>query len=189
MSLTYLTDEEVMSQIMQHDESAFAELHRRFAIILVNTAYQRMQDKDLAEEIVQDMFVAIWLKRDELPVLRSVRAYLFTMLRNRVIEQYRLQTRLMSMETIDIPESGVNTTEESLFYNDLMRAYECQLNRLPEKCRVVFDLHRQGKAVAEIAGQLHISPKTVESHLLKANRTLRDHLKDFALLMLLIGIQ
>ena len=76
-----------------------------------------------------------------------------------------------------------------MFYNDLMYAYEYQLTRLPEKCRVVFDLHRQGKAVAEIASQLQISPKTVESHLLKANRTLRDNLKDFAFIVLLLSMQ
>lgn len=77
----------------QQDEPAFAELHRRFSVPLLNAAFQRLQDKDLCKELLQNLFVTLWLKREQFPDVQSVGGCLFTAPKNRVIEQYRPNAR------------------------------------------------------------------------------------------------
>lgn len=180
-----LTDQDLLTQIRQHSEPAFAELHRRFAVQLVSAAFQRLHDKEIAEEVVQDLFVNLWIKREQVAIIGSVRAYLFTALRNRVIEQFRHQIRQTGIDARHVYSFTLNNTEESIFYSDLSNAYTNRIACLPPICRTVYELYQQGKLVADIAGILNIAPKTVESHLLKAKRTLRSDLRDYSLLTLI----
>lgn len=181
-----LTDQDLLQRLRQDDEGAFAELHRRFARLLLDVAYQRLQDQDVTEEIVQDLFVTLWLRRRELLIHGAVKAYLLTALRNRVIDHFRYLARQVELDHLGEDALPVNPTEETVFFHELKTAYERELSRLPERCRAAAELYRQGKSVAEIGEALGMGPKTVESHLLKANRTLRDHLKDYALLAVLV---
>lgn len=186
--MTHKTDQELMALIRQSDEAAFAELYHRFVNGLLNTAFQRLADKDLTEEVVQDLFVGLWLRREQTFIAGSVLAYLFTALRNRIIDLYRQESRRADYTDMTGPLLTANAGEESLFYHDLITAYERQLAQLPTKCQSVFILYKQGKSVGEIADLLTMAPKTVESHLLKANRTLRTRLKDYALLAVLLPL-
>lgn len=186
--MTLRTDRELMTLIRQSDEIAFAELYHRFSNVLLNTAYQRLADKDLTEEVVQDLFVKIWLRREQTVVTGSVQAYLFTSLKNQIIDHYRHERRRADYDAVSESALTDNSGEQSLFYNDLLAAYEQRLAQLPAKCQTVFRLYKQGKPVGEIADLLGMAPKTVESHLLKANRTLRTQLKEYAPLVLLLHL-
>ncbi|MFC5412738.1 RNA polymerase sigma-70 factor [Larkinella bovis] len=181
--------------MQQDDPQAFEEIYARYFLKLSNTAFKRLQDREMTEEIVQDLFVNLWLKRHRLPELKNPESYLQTLLRNAVIDWFRAQARQdgFAAEWLAQPDRQVvNATEQQILYADLRQAYESTVDQLPEKCRQVYALHQQGQSVADIADQLQIAPKTVESHLLKAHTTLRHVLKDFsavsvALLNLLLG--
>lgn len=162
-AMTHKTDQELMALIRQSHEAAFAELYHRFVSGLLNTVFQRLADKDLTEEVVQDLFVGLWLRREQTVIAGSVPAYLFTALRNRIIDYYRQEERRAEYSAVTESALTVNSGEESLFYNDLLAAYERQLAQLPTKCQSVFILYKQGKAVGEIAELLNMAPKTVET--------------------------
>lgn len=185
---TLHTDQELVALIRQSDETAFAEFYQRFVNGLLDKAFQRLADKDLTEEVVQDLFVGLWLRREQTFIAGSVQAYLFTSLRNRIIDYYRQESRRAEYSDITESVQTVNSGEESLFYKDLLAAYEQRLTQLPTKCQLVFRLYKQGKPVSEIAESLNMAPKTVESHLLKANRTLRAQLREYALSAVLLAV-
>jgi len=174
-------DDELVHLMQQHDVRAFEELYRRYVGRLTNSAYKRLKDREVTEEIVQDLFVNLWVKRQQLAVQKSVEAYLHTALRNAVIDWFRQQARRQAfLDAQPDEEPPTNDTEDRVFYDDLQRSYRGVVELLPDKCRRVYELHQRGQSVAEIAEILAISPKTVESHLLKANHTLRDQLRHFA---------
>lgn len=174
-------DDELLHLMQQHDVRAFDELYRRYVGRLTNSAYKRLKDRELTEEIVQDLFVNLWVKRQQLTVQKSVEAYLHTALRNAVIDWFRQQARRQAfLDAQPDEELPTNDTEDRVFYDDLQHRYQGVIELLPDKCRRVYELHQRGQSVAEIAEILGVSPKTVESHLLKANHTLRDQLRHFA---------
>jgi RNA polymerase sigma-70 factor (ECF subfamily) len=174
-------DDELVRRMQQDDVRAFEELYRRYVGRLSNSAYKRLKDKELTEEIVQDLFVNLWIKRHQLSVRKSVAVYLHTALRNAVIDWFRQQARRQSFLGEPLAtEVPTNDTEDRVFYDDLQRSYRDVVELLPDKCRRVYELHQRGQSVGEIAELLRISPKTVESHLLKASHTLRDQLRHFA---------
>ena len=185
---TFADDQELLRRIRQHDEQAFEVLYHRYVRLLLNAAFQRLQDKDLTEEVVQDLFVSVWIKRSQLFVTGSLQAYLHKALRNKVIDYHRQQHRRAELNDVSEQDLITNVSEEQLFYQDLLTAYELRLAQLPDKCRTVFNLYKQGVSVPEIAKQLGMAPKTVESHLLKANRTLRTQLRDYTLLLILMAV-
>lgn len=184
-TVNVITDQSLFDQIRRGNEQAFAGLYNRYVGKLLNTAYQRVQDKDVAEEIVQELFVSLWLRREQIPALESVSGYLFTILRNRVIDHFRQQTRRAALTDVLEQDLCANQSEETVIYNDLLTTYESHIARLPDKCRAVFQLYKQGHSVQDIADTLGMGQKTVESHLLKANRTLRIQLKDFTALVVI----
>jgi RNA polymerase sigma-70 factor (family 1) len=185
MKRYYQNEEDIglFQRMHQDDPQAFEEIYNRYFLKLSNTAFKRLQDREMTEEIVQELFVNLWLKRHRLPELKNPESYLQTLLRNSVIDWFRAQARQdgFAAELLAQPERQiVNATEQHIFYADLQQAYESTVGQLPEKCRQVYALHQQGRSVTDIADQLQIAPKTVESHLLKANTTLRSLLKDYS---------
>ncbi|MGA0557242.1 RNA polymerase sigma factor [Larkinella sp. VNQ87] len=185
MKRYYQTEEDVglFQRLQRDDQQAFEEIYYRYFLKLSNTAFKRLQNREVTEEIVQELFVNLWLKRHRFPELKNPESYLQTLLRNAVIDWFRSQTRqgTLAAEWLAQPDYQIaNATEQQIFYADLQSAYESTVGQLPDKCRQVYRLHQQGQSVAEIAEQLHIAPKTVESHLLKAHTTLRHLLKDYS---------
>ncbi|MRS63240.1 RNA polymerase sigma-70 factor [Larkinella terrae] len=185
MKRHYQHEEDIglFQRMQQDDPLAFEEIYNRYFLKLSNTAFKRLQDREMTEEIVQELFVNLWLKRHRLPELKHPESYLQTLLRNSVIDWFRAQARQdgFAAELLAQPDrQTVNATEQHILYADLQRAYESTIGQLPEKCRQVYALHQQGRSVTDIADQLQIAPKTVESHLLKAHQTLRHVLKDYS---------
>ncbi|SDL95774.1 RNA polymerase sigma factor [Siphonobacter aquaeclarae] len=172
-------DQELFLQMSHDDVLAFEEIYRRYAGRLANAAYKRLQNKDLTEEVVQELFVNIWMKRHQIVIRKTADVYLHTALRNLVISHFRHQSRQEAFEEVREWDPWSNETEERVYYNDMHRDFEETIGHLPEKCRQVFDLYQQGKSISEIAVMLDVSPKTVESHLMKANQTLRLRVKKF----------
>jgi RNA polymerase sigma-70 factor (family 1) len=173
----------LFQRMKQDDAQAFEAIYNRYFLKLSNTAFKRLQDRETTEEVVQELFVNLWLKRHRMPDLKIPESYLLTLLRHAVIDWFRAQARQngFAAEILAQPDRQmVNATEQHIFYADLQQAYESTVGRLPEKCRQVYALHQQGRSVADIADELQIAPKTVESHLLKAQHTLRYLLKDYS---------
>ncbi|MDB5014676.1 MAG: polymerase, sigma-24 subunit, subfamily [Daejeonella sp.] len=182
-SLENLSDKELLDFLKKDQADAFEEIFNRHWTKLYSTAYKRIRNKEIAEEIVQDLFTYIWFKRNVLEIEGSISAYFSTAIRHRIINHIHKETvRANHKESLMLVSNNLDTsTEDKIFMNDLSRNIQKEINHLPEKCRSVFELSRQQhKTNREIAEFLGISEKTVENHLTKAIRRLRVGLADIS---------
>jgi RNA polymerase sigma-70 factor (ECF subfamily) len=161
---------------LSNDEKAFAEIYARYVTPLFEVAFRKINEKDAAEDIVQITFIKFWNNRATIVIRQSLKAYLYTALRNNVITHYY---RHLSKNTISIDKladhqlSREDEVENKMDFLDLNSRYNHSLEGLPEKCREVFVLSRDGYSMKEIAELRNISPKTVEVHIGKALKFLR----------------
>ena len=170
-----------MTFLQNGDQEAFESLYQRYWRKLYLLAYQKLRNRDLAEELVQELFMSLWMKREHLQIRTSVGAYLGMAVRYMIIKFFQRERVHQQYEQFAIrPSLHANTTEEDVHFHNLQEVIEQEINKLPHKCREVFLLSRQDNlSQKEISLQLRISEKTVENHIGKALRHLRLNLKDF----------
>jgi RNA polymerase sigma-70 factor (family 1) len=176
-----LSDDELSVLLSEEITAAFHEIFNRYWSQLYATAYKRVRSKEAAEEIVQDLFTSLWVKRKSIRIHTSLAAYLFTSVRylvlNHIEKEAVRRTYKDSLQVVK--EVYQNPTEETVLLNDLSRKIDKEIDQLPLKCRSVFELSRKEyKTNKEIAAMLGISEKTVENHLTKAITRLRLNLSD-----------
>ncbi|MFL5562523.1 MAG: RNA polymerase sigma-70 factor [Gemmatimonadaceae bacterium] len=173
-----MDDRELLARIRQGGERAFDVVFREHYASLVRCAEAMLHRRDVAEEIVQDVLLALWQRRDALVVEDSLRAYLFRATRNRALNhlrhvaiERRAEPELFAVEVPDAPAPAALIGEE------IDVALHTAIATLPPRCREVFELSRvHGLRYAEIAATLAISVKTVEAQMGKALRMLREQL-------------
>ena len=138
-----------------------------------------MRSRAVAEEIVQDVLLELWKRRESLANDSSPQAYLFQSTRNRSLNHVRHEKVAKKSEPYAKMPESVDSLAHSHMVEDEMRvAVERAVEALPERCRDVFELSRtKGMKYAEIASMLGISVKTVEAQMGKALRILREELK------------
>jgi RNA polymerase sigma-70 factor (ECF subfamily) len=176
-----------MSKRLSHkslDRKQFETLFNLHFQFLCNYARQYVEDMDTAQEITQKVFIALWEKREEIDLQKSVKAYLFRSVRNRCLNYLRdhkkYQSRLLDLDCGDFE---FPFEEDHFAVEDLKSKIDAALETLPEKCRRVFEMSRyQDLKYKDIAQELDISQKTVEAHMSKALKTLREYLKHFLLI-------
>lgn len=174
------SDEDLFFEIKRDNHHAFEELYSRYFYRILNDAFKRLHDRDQSEELVQELFVNIWLKRHQIMVAKTFDAYIHTSLRNSVISFYRKNNKVAEYPLGYEEREDNQATYEQIAYNDLKNAYEQSVLDLPEKCRNAYELFESGLSIQEIASLSNVSPKTIESHLLKARTTIREQLRDFS---------
>jgi RNA polymerase sigma-70 factor (ECF subfamily) len=136
---------------------------------------------DQAEDIVQDVFVKIWYKEDMLQENNNVKSYIYTMVRNKALEIVR-RDNIGAKVTKEILNLHTQTNEQEIDEAEienfqLLDKVYVSIRQLPPKCGEVFTLSKvNGLTYSQIAGQLDISVKTVENHIGKALRLLREML-------------
>ncbi len=150
-----------------------------------------VKQHELAEEIVQDVFVAFWEKSPELKDPSSSRAYLYTAVRNRSLNYLKSQharQQFESNETIQW-QLATDNTREQLAFEELSLLLDAGIDKLPPQCRTIFEMSRLGGfSYLEIATALALSPKTVENQMGIALRKLKDHLHNYWGLLQLLFI-
>ncbi len=145
---------------------------------LCNFAFSILDDKDMAKDVVQDVFLNLWQKRDQLNIDTDVKSYLFTSTRNKCIEFIRKMKLVKKYEDFvrQTQSNEFNIEEDADKYMRKERLY-ASIRQLPPKCKEVFLMSKQnGLTYSEIADELSISPKTVENHMGRALRLLREML-------------
>lgn len=179
------SDIEILSKLANDDVASFDFIYEKYFTKLYATAYKRLQNRELTEEVVQDLFISIWERRKELKITTSINSYLFSSVKYLIIAQYKqniLFEKYVS-NTINSHSANDNFTEQNINFNELNEAYKNALKRLPDRCREVFVLKRTGLSLREISEKLDISEKTVENQMTKALKFLKENLKDYTSLM------
>ena len=186
-----LSDADLIDCIrLDEDALAFAELYRRYAKALYHLSYGKVGTKQMAEEIVQITFLKLWAARKELRISYSLKAYLYKATKNNIISYYakHLPDAIPLQDCAEESLPNGHYTQEQIDQAQLVKFYEEALAALPDKCREVFCMSRMGYSMKEIGKAHKISPKTVEVHIGKALRMLRDKFKNGLLIFLLAAL-
>jgi len=181
---TILDDKELTCLLQNSDELAFTEIYNRYWAKLFGVAANKIGSLDEAEEIVQDIFVSLWKRRNDLETISTLGPYLAVSVKYRVIKLLakRSYQQKYSDYVQHIASLADDTTQQWLDFEELRSRLETFVAELPEKCRLVYRLSREsGFSQKQIATELGISEKTVEAHLGKALKTLRARLSSFLL--------
>ncbi len=146
---------------------------------LVNFCHSKTKDWELSQEIVQNTFVKLWSNRDKINITSSLKSYLYSMVRNSIIDHYRKLDKMVDVDSEDVynmPEE-YDAEDGGL---DFEVAYHIKksLDTMKEKRRKIFELSRyEGLTYKEIANYLNISERAVEDNISKAFVQIRDYLK------------
>ncbi|QIL40349.1 RNA polymerase sigma-70 factor [Pedobacter sp. HDW13] len=175
-----LTDADLLALLKLGKEDAFVVIYHRYWECLINAAYQRLRSRSDAEEVVQEVFVNLYLRRNEIEPKSTLEAYLKTALKYKVIDMYRLQQ--LHYKHIDnlIAETQVNpqAADDELAIREFKLSVLSACQKLPQKCREVFIMFRfEELSHKEIALRTSISVSTVKKHLHKAMFFLREEFK------------
>jgi RNA polymerase sigma-70 factor, ECF subfamily len=185
-------DEVLFTQVKNNDAKAFEHLFKTYYASLSHYACAYVHDQDEAEEIVQDIFVKIWEKKEEITIVTSLKSYLYQAVKNKCLNYIRnKKTQHTHLTIIDRPEFENPQTIGEINASELNdKLYEA-LEELPPKCKQIFQMSRlDGMKHKEIADKLELKVKTIENQIGIALKILRSHLTEFlhSLVFLLINL-
>lgn len=164
-----------LSALLPTDDQAFAEVYDRYFGIIYLFVRKMLQDEDLAEDMTQEIFLALYENRSS-SAIRSLRAYLYQSARYALIDHGRRQKSRSDYMTglKEYVEKGEWSTEETVIQRDLERQIEKEIQNLPEKMRTVFELSRKHYlSNKDIATTLGLSEGTVRQQIHNAIVRLR----------------
>jgi len=186
-SYSTYSDGELIELLKSGDDIAFTSLYDRYWDKLLERAIVRLKSTDDAREAVQNTFIRLWNRKENLRIQYSFYTYIAAVLKYEIIRKLS-DRKQAALDAEALPASGHESladtsTQQLLDFNDLQQRLEASVQGLPEKCRLVFRLSREkGLSQKEIAETLNISPKTVEAHIANAIKKLRASLNLFFLI-------
>ncbi len=173
-----LTDSELLRLIAGDDHAAFETIYDRYWQKLLTLAIYKSNDREDAEEIIQDIFISIWNRRIELEI-NNLEAYLTQAVKLKLID--RLRKKVKEKTKIDIGSILISTEIiDYLTVDDFAKQVEISLKKLPRKTCEVYELSRnQQKTQKEIAELANLTSKAVEYHITKALKQLKFDLENY----------
>ena len=178
---TEYNEELLLADLRKGCVNAFEKIFKRHWEPLYQNAKSKLRSHDEAEEVIQNIFSALWERRETL-LITNLTFYLNTALRNRILNIIRdkiPQEKYWNYYRAFIPQTQ-DITDQAVAFDDLNDAVQLAVSHLPEKSRQVFKLSRlEGRSNAEIANLLKVSEKAIEYHLTKSLKALKIHLKDY----------
>jgi len=184
------SDNEIFSCLRLNDERGYGRLVDTFREPVFLYAKSIVGDSDTAHEIIDDVFVKLWVQRLQVSVSSSFRSYLFRMVHNACIDYLRSGKRLARVTIISTEElkqrldvfeiADPDNLFDGMFSDQFEIAFTRELEKLPEQCREIFILCRYEQlSYPEIAKQLNISLSTVKTQMVRAMMKLKEGLKEF----------
>lgn len=160
------------------DEALFKELFEQYWERLFRFCYMHVKNDEHCREIVQDIFLSLWERRENLTIKESIAAYLFGAARLKIARYYRDLSQNSHMPLPSDQAILSDETQEYIHFKDLNKALNQLIEKLPPRCREVYVLSREeGLKIPDIALKLQLSEKTVEAHLTKALKFIKVHLQ------------
>lgn len=179
-----LSDVELLTLLREGRHAAFEEIYNRYWKKLYTLAANKLEDFSEAEDIVQQLFVSIWERREELEVVSTLSSYLAVAVKYRVYKALARISKTMHYGDDQANEAALDVLDDStqqwLEFNEVKQRLSMLVDSLPEKCRLVYQLSReQGLSQKQVAEELDISEKTVKNHMNRAYKTLKTGLRSF----------
>lgn len=179
ISIVALPDEQyLLEQISRDDELSFRKVFEAYRKPLYAYIIYLIKSEALADEIIQDVFLRVWLHRSTLPEVRNFRSWIFTIAKNRIIDVIKIRAKETLLREM-APDPGQSCEVEDRVkekeYDSLLHE---AISQLSPKQQLIYQLSREnGLKLNEIAIKLNISSNTVKSHLMHALRTIRKHVR------------
>jgi RNA polymerase sigma-70 factor (family 1) len=177
--LQQIAEHTILIEIKNGNEQAFENVFKNYYQSLCRYAVGILNDKDEAEELVQNMFVNYWEKREVIAINVSLKSYLFKTVNNLCLNNLKHQKvkknyEQYSFNTMDLVSKNDN------FKDDLQNQINIAIENLPPQCKLIFTMSRfEDLKYREIAEVLDISEKTVENQMGKALRIMREKLSEY----------
>ena len=174
-----LSDNELSTLLTNGDHRAYEQLYRRYSRLLFNYAMKKLRNEEQAKDIIQEFFTELWAKRETTVFSTNIAGYFFSAINNRIINYFlRENVKLKFVNYVaDNLQGVISNTDHLIRENQLMELIEKEIQRLPPKMRVVFEMSRkQHLSYKEIADKLEISESTVENQVSNALFRLRTKL-------------
>jgi RNA polymerase sigma-70 factor (ECF subfamily) len=153
-------------------QEAFGRLFAHYFNFLFSFSFSIVRSREAAEEIVEDVFVMLWNKRDSLTAIANLKVYLYVVTRNLSVNYLKQASVSRSHELREhaaLFTTAPPTPENLLLASELLQAIQRAVEALPPRCRTVYKLVREeGLRAKEVADMLHISHRTVENHVAAA---------------------
>jgi len=186
-STTQLSDDTLIQSFKNGSNKAFTEIYNRYWKKLFTAAANKLDNHEEAEDIVQQIFVSIWLRREQLDIHAQLHSYLAVAVRYRVFKALNARSKhkhcgddVLESALLNIPD---DSTRQWLQFDETNMRVNNLVATLPEKCRLIFEMSRlEGHSHKQIASELKLSEKTVEWYIGKAIKVIKKGLK-----ILLIG--
>jgi RNA polymerase sigma-70 factor (family 1) len=188
MEYALLSDELLTKLLHAGDAGAFREIYNRYWKKLYHTALAKTHTQEIAEELVQNIFIAVWEKRS-VAKIEYLESYLVRAMKYKIINYMQSvlakENHLKIIDDHTIKEQ--NDSETQLLLHELNLAIHNAIEKLPAKTKVIFKLSREeNRTVKEIAQLMNLSEKAVEYHITQSLKLMRLHLKDFIALEALL---
>lgn len=184
-------DDLLLSGLKRSDRDAFSELFDRYYVDLVMFCGTFICNVHECEDIVTNVFIALWERREELRIRKSVRAYLVNAVKNRAFNEIRnRRIRDEHIRNIGLDSlPGVYDVDDYILYSDMKTRIEKAVGSFTEEIRESYEMYmEEGLKSAEIAGKLNVSQRTVERRLNKALSILRGCTISLILMIITLGI-
>ncbi len=180
MKKSYDKDITIFNNIKSNNQKALNELFNKYYHVLCEYSFLITNDKAGSEEIVADIFANIWINRDKIYIKKNVRAYLFKSTKNLAISYLRKNKNIFEkIEEENLINTNSNSPDQYIINREKQLKIKDILDIIPKRSREIFILHRfSGLKYQDIAETLDISVKTVEKHISKALRVLRETFQD-----------
>lgn len=183
-------DEKLIRRFKRGDMKAFRKIYDTYCEPLFRFANSYLKDSFEAEEIVQDVFLKVWEKRDEVDEQKSFKSYLYRITVNKVFNElkHRVVKQKYEQHALNFDQVTSETPESSIQFQELNKQLDILLTKLPEQQRTIFIMSRwKGLTNAEIAENLSLSIRTVENQIYRAAKFIKLHLnEDYPIQILLI---
>lgn len=172
----------LLIELKKGSKQAYSLLFNTYYKDLVLFGGNFLPDKNLCEDIVQNVFLKLWRDRESIEIETSLKSFLLRSVQNSCLDELRHKKVIREHESYSLTFSVSDhiDTENYVLYSDLQGHLEEALSKLPESCREAFEMNRmEGLKYREIAEKLSVSERTVEVRIGKALSLLRSHLKEF----------
>lgn len=167
----------LLLQLKRGDENALDVIYRKYWEGLFFYSYHLLKDKHACEDVIQDLFVRLWENREQLNVRLSLKAYLYASCRYALYKLIRKEQVREDIFDAIYERLHTETAYGNLEHKELVQQINVIVNGLPPKCREVYQLSRkENLSYKEIGERLDISVKTVENHINRALKELKQSL-------------
>lgn len=171
------------------DQSIFVKIYDEYWEQLYAIGYNRLKSSTDVEDIIQELFTDLWNNRESIKIKSNLKVYMFTAMKYKVIDHIRRR----KIDSVNIEDSNVvsvfasESTDQILSFNELYARIEESIEKLPERSKLVFKMSRELEMSAEeIAKELKVSKRTVETQIYKSLRTLKKDFNDYSLTVIAV---